>query len=93
MPLWQQVGSQTGQDMAADFGMPFVEVSAKTGANVREAFMFVTTRAVGEHLARARLRQGTGVRRRPLVRRTMQRVPGLQVSVSGRGNGQGKRRG
>ncbi|CAM9365730.1 unnamed protein product [Scytosiphon promiscuus] len=80
----EQVGSQTGQDMAAEFGMPFVEVSAKTGANVREAFMFVTTRAVGEYLARARLRQATGVTGRPLVKRTMQQVPGLQRALLAR---------
>lgn len=75
----EQVGSQTGQDAAAEFGIPFVEVSAKTGANVREAFMFVTTRAVGEHLARDRLNQSTGRARRRSVKTTIQRVPDLQV--------------
>lgn len=75
----EQVGSQTGQDAAAEFGIPFVEVSAKTGANVREAFMFVTTRAVGEHLVRDRLKQSTGRARRRSVKTTMQTVPELQV--------------
>lgn len=76
------MGSQTGQDTAAEFGMPFVEVSAMTGANVREAFMFATTRAVAEHLARDRFLQSRGrVGRSKSVERTMQRVPGLQVRV------------
>lgn len=75
----EQVGSQTGQDMAAELGIPFVEVSAKTGANVREAFMFVTTRAVAERVARDRLSRPTDrAVNKPLVR-TMRRVPGLQV--------------
>lgn len=74
-----QVGSQTGQDTAAEFGIRFVEVSAKTGVNVREAFMFVTTRAVAEHLARDRLSRSMGRARSKYVERTMQTVPGLQV--------------
>ncbi|CAN0312231.1 unnamed protein product [Ectocarpus sp. 12 AP-2014] len=82
MPLSQrQVGSQTGQDTAAEFGMPFVEVSAKTGTNVREAFMFATTRAVGEYLARTRLRQSAGRGRGATVKKTMQKVPGLQRAL------------
>ncbi|CAN0105480.1 unnamed protein product [Ectocarpus sp. 6 AP-2014] len=83
MPLSQrqQVGSQTGQDTAAEFGMPFVEVSAKTGTNVREAFMFATTRAVGEHLARTRLKQSAGRGRGATVKKTMQKVPGLQRAL------------
>lgn len=58
--------------------MSFLEVSAKRGTNVREAFMSVATRAVGEHIARAHLGSGRG---RITVRRTMQRVPGLQVKI------------
>ncbi|CAN0523076.1 unnamed protein product, partial [Ectocarpus sp. 12 AP-2014] len=83
MPLSQrqQVGSQTGQDTAAEFGMPFVEVSAKTGTNVREAFMFATTRAVGEYLARTRLKQSAGRGRGATVKKTMQKVPGLQRAL------------
>ena len=73
------MGSQTGQDAAAELGIPFVEVSAKTGANVREAFMFVTTRAVGERLARDRLKQSSDRARSGSVKRTMQRVPEIQV--------------
>ncbi|CAM9678745.1 unnamed protein product [Ectocarpus fasciculatus] len=82
MPLSQrQVGSQTGQDTAAEFGMPFVEVSAKTGTNVREAFMFATTRAVGEHLACTRLKQSAGRGGGATVKKTMQKVPGLQRAL------------
>ncbi|CAM9251647.1 unnamed protein product [Ectocarpus sp. 13 AM-2016] len=83
MPLSQrqQVGSQTGQDTAAEFGMPFVEVSAKNGTNVREAFMFATTRAVGEYLARNRLKQSAGRGRGATVKKTMQKVPGLQRAL------------
>ena len=71
-----QVGSQTGEDTAAEFGLPFLEVSAKSGINVRDAFMSVATRAVGEHLVRKQF----GKRRtRMAVKTTVESVPGLQV--------------
>eukprot|EP00752_Nemacystus_decipiens_P002367 g2236.t1 len=87
VPLSQrQVGSQTGHDAAAEFGIPFVEVSAKTGANVREAFMLVTTRAVAEHLTRDRLSHPTGRPETKSLQRTMQTVPALQRALRVRAN-------
>eukprot|EP00903_Cladosiphon_okamuranus_P005651 g5616.t1 len=85
VPLSQrQVGSQTGQDTAAELGIPFVEVSAKTGTNVREAFMFVTTRAVAERLARDQLSRPANLAANKSLARTMGRVPGLQSALRAR---------
>ena len=72
-----QVGSQTGEDTAAEFGLPFLEVSAKSGSNVKEAFMSIATRAVGEHLVRNQFRKR---KTRMAVTRTVESLPGLQVT-------------
>ena len=63
--------------MATELGVPFMEVSAKSGANVHEAFMSVVTKAVGEHLAREdRKSGGAGVS----LRRTGKVVGSIQVT-------------
>ncbi|CAM9373271.1 unnamed protein product, partial [Sphacelaria rigidula] len=48
----RQVGIQTGQDAATEFGIPFMEVSAKSGVNVKDAFMSVARSAVADRLSR-----------------------------------------
>lgn len=63
--------------MATELGVPFMEVSAKSGTNVHEAFMSVLTKAVGEHLAREdRKSGGAGVS----LERTGKEVGGIQVT-------------
>ena len=57
--------------------MPFIEVSAKSGANVRDAFMSVATKAVREHLARDNRRSAGG---RKALRRTGKKDQGIQVT-------------
>lgn len=55
-----------------------MEVSAKSGAGVKDAFMAVATKVVGERLAQEALASGRG---KAAGRRTMRRVPGVQVTA------------
>lgn len=75
-----QVGLQTGQDTAAEFGISFMEVSAKRGTNVREMFMSVATHAVTEYMHGSRSSDGCRRRARGVAGTgTLQRMLGVQV--------------
>lgn len=74
-----QVGSQTGEDAAVSFGMPFMEVSAKSGDNVKRAFITAATRAVQGYFSRPRDSRVPG-------RAQKSRLHGMRVSVTAADN-------
>ena len=49
MEMQRQVSTEEGQEFAAQFGMPFLETSAKKTLNVEEAFMTMTQEIKTKH--------------------------------------------
>lgn len=49
----RQVTTQEGEDLAAQFNMPFLETSAKATTNVEEAFVTMTKEIMVKNLSKA----------------------------------------